>query len=302
MFKKVFTAVMAAAAMTAMAAGFAMAQENEKVEAKGLIVEIPAEYKDLVTVKTEDLDEDTLISVSETASIEAAEKSGEKHEGAGWLFDIVRMPEEKLEQLRCGGMDGMEVFAEDEDVFYLFCHPTDVRFVREQYEDIEEDMAQWGKLNEWASGEVRSAILQDNPQLEAKQFTNTSLDMHLAQAAFGKDVHYEIRFLGYDPMDPSALGEDDHIEDLTDDVTYEELFDQEAPDGEYIVMYFNDDDVRYDFFLAKDYDNYIREVRKIGDGEEYSTLYKATFEDNDKTSTGIMRAWLEELVGEEIIE
>ena len=59
------------------------------------------------------------------------------------------------------------------------------------------------------------------------------------------------------------------------------------------------DAVRFDFFpLSKGNENYIREVRKVGD-EEVTTIYKATFKDQDdddddvKTAGGIMLAWAE---------
>ena len=294
MKNKMITGIMIAAAMTAAVAGTAMAEENEKVESKGLVFEIPGAYRDLLTVQTEDLDEDTLIRVSETASIEAAQASGEEYEGAGWLFDIVRVPEEELEQMRCETMDGKEVFAKDGDVFYLFCHPTDVRLIREQYDNIEEDLEQWGELNEWASGEMRNDILRDNPQLEAKTYTNTSLDMYLARAAFQGNYDFEVRCLEYDTMDPAGLDDNSFLEDLTEGVTFEYADGQEAPDGEYYVLYFNEDDVRYDFFQLEGGENLIREVHQVGD-EEMEILYRAVFEDAGKTSTGIMREWIKAL-------
>ena len=54
-------------------------------------------------------------------------------------------------------------------------------------------------------------------------------------------------------------------------------------------MAFDDDNVRFDFFLGEGMENYIREVRTMDDGEEIETLYKAVFEDPEDTSTGIMK-------------
>lgn len=58
-------------------------------------------------------------------------------------------------------MDGMEVFAKDDDICYLYTHPTDVRFVRENYDDVEKDQQEWTKINEWAGQEVRQEIRFD---------------------------------------------------------------------------------------------------------------------------------------------
>lgn len=299
--KKVFMGTMMAAALAAVISAGAAAEEAEKIESKGLVFEIPAEYRDLVTVETEGLDDDEFIRVSETASIEAAKANGANNPGAGWLFTISRVSEEELEIMRCYSMDGMEAFAKNdvddgEDYYLIYNSPTDVRFVREQYEDIEEDMAQWGMLCEWASGEVRDAILRDNPQLEPKTYGNTMLDMYLARAAFMKDANFEIRSLEFGTLDPKKL-DDDFIEDLTDDdVKYEVIGEDEGPDGEYIVLAFDDEEIRFDFFPEGEDRNIIREVRKAGDAE-YKMIYRAVFEsdDDEKTAGGIMQAWAEAL-------
>ncbi len=296
MKKKMIAGAMVAAAvalgsMTAFAAGI------EKVDIDGITFEIPEEIRDLVTVQTQLGSEDEIVMVSETASRDAAlAMEDEDVEYAGWLFTITKMREEDVEKLRCGGMEGMNVFAEDDDIYYVFNHPTDVRFVREQYEDIDADMEQWNLVNEWA-GTVCDEILGNNPELDAVSFSNTDLDMHLAKIAFGEDVKVVFKSLEFGELDPSTLKEDDYIDDLTDDVTFEYAQDQEAiPDGEYIVMEFPEENVRFDFFKSEE--NTVREVITLDDGEEITQLFKATFEeDADKTATGIMQAWCEAIAG-----
>ena len=296
MKKKMIAGAMVAAAvalgsMTAFAAGI------EKVDIDGITFEIPEEIRDLVTVQTQLGSEDEIVMVSETASRDAAlAMEDEDVEYAGWLFTITKMREEDVEKLRCGGMEGMNVFAEDDDIYYVFNHPTDVRFVREQYEDIDADMEQWNLVNEWA-GTVCDEILGNNPELDAVSFSNTDLDMHLAKIAFGEDVKVVFKSLEFGELDPSTLKEDDYIDDLTDDVTFEYAQDQEAiPDGEYIVMEFPEENVRFDFFKSEE--NTVREVITLDDGEEITQLFKASFEeDADKTATGIMQAWCEAIAG-----
>ena len=290
MKKMIITAALAVAATMALSFG-AMASEDTKVEAGGLVFEIPAQYKDLVTVETEGLEAGELIRVSETASIEAAKAMGEEENGAGWLFSISGIQENELGKLRCSDMSGREVFAEDEDVYYMFNHPTDVRLLRETNEEMDEAMDQWTALNEWANGEVRDAVLADNPRLEKEICSNTELDMYLARARYD-GLKYKIRSLEIGEMDPTVFGEDDFLDEMTEDVSFEEvtdLSDAEQPDGEYIVMAFDDENVRFDFFLGEGLENYIREVKTTDDGEEVETLYRAIFEDPEESATGIMR-------------
>ena len=290
MKKMIITAALAVAATMALSFG-AMASEDTKVEAGGLVFEIPAQYKDLVTIETEGLEAGELIRVSETASMEAAKAMGEEENGAGWLFSISGIQENELGKLRCSDMSGREVFAEDEDVYYMFNHPTDVRLLRETNEEMDEAMDQWTALNEWANGEVRDAVLADNPRLEKEICSNTELDMYLARARYD-GLKYKIRSLEIGEMDPTVFGEDDFLDEMTEDVSFEEvtdLSDAEQPDGEYIVMAFDDENVRFDFFLGEGLENYIREVKTTDDGEEVETLYRAVFEDPEESATGIMR-------------
>ena len=54
----------------------------------------------------------------------------------------------------------MEVFASDaEGKLYAYCHPTDVRVVREEY--TEEALAGWSLLNAWA-GTVKGTFIREN--------------------------------------------------------------------------------------------------------------------------------------------
>jgi len=293
MMKKTLLTMMAAAGMAAMVTTGVMANETAKVEKEGVVFDIPEEFQKLLTVQTEDLSEGSLVRVSETASLDAAQKvyPGEDV-GAGLLFEIVRVPEEKMKELRCGGMDGMDVFAEDNDTYLVFRHPTDVRFVREQYENMDEEMELWGKMNEWANSEVCKEILANNEELDEAHFSNTALDMYLARAAYEAGTNFEVKSLEFGNTVPKIPADDDFVKDLAEDFTFEEISEEETPDGEYIVLNFPDDEVRFDFFLAKDGENLVRMVYGI-DGDEYAELFKATCKDaeDQKTTTQVMQAW-----------
>ena len=297
--KKMMTGMLLAAAVTAMGVSGVFADGADKVDVQGVVFEIPEEISDLVTVRTEGLEEDELVSVYETASIEAAQAMEKDYAGAGWIFSIVAVSKDRMKELRCGELFGMMVFAEDDDNCYVYNHPTDVRLVRESDEEMQEAIDPWTKINEWAGQEVRQEILANNPELDEVFYTNTDLDILLAQAAYQPGTKYELRSLDYGPdaLDPSTLDEDDYIEELAEEFTYEILPDAEAPDGEYYVMAFDvyGEEVRFDFFKAPEGNNLIRETRMIGD-EEYETFYQANpkeADDADRTTTGIVAAWCE---------
>ena len=297
--RKMMTGMMLAAAVAALGASGVFADGVEKVDVQGIRFEIPEEISDLVTVETEGLDENELVSVYETASIEAAEAMGKDYDGAGWIFSIVTVPKDRLKEMRCEDMFGLNIFAEDDDIYYGYNHPTDVRLVRESDEEMTEAREPWIKINEWAAQEVRQEILANNPELDEETYTNTDLDIFLARAAYQPGTEYELRALDFGPdaLDPTTLDEDDYIEELAEDFTYEILPDAEAPDGEYYVIAFNpgDDETRFDFFKDPENQNLIRQVMKIGD-KEHETFYMANpkeEDDADKTTTGIVAAWCE---------
>ena len=194
-----------------------------------------------------------------------------------------------------GGEDVVAVG--DDGVTYLFDHPTDVRLLRDSDEEMEEAMDQWEELNNWVFEDVRMAILAANPQLELKTYSNTDLDRYLARARFAREQYAIRSLLTGEPSETIYQGDSDALEALSEDAFYDEVTDlseEEEPDGQYIVMAFDDDNVEFHFFLGDGMENYIREVRTLEDGETIETLYMANFKDPDQTSTGIMKAWVEE--------
>ncbi len=290
--KKVITVGVLAAAMTVIGAAGVFAQGTDKVEVDGVKFEIPEDIRDLVTVETDGLEKNELVKVSETASMEASKANGEDVEGAGWLFTIGTVTEKEMLDDRCSGAcDGKDFFAEDDDIYYVFYHPTDVRFVRETTDQMEEDQADWSKVNEWANGVVRDEIVKNNPELDAKHYSYTSLDSYLCQIADDRGIVYEIHSLEYPDLDASAYKDKDFIEDLTEDVTYAYIDEPEVADGESIVLAFPENDVRYEFLLDSDQPNVIREVITT-DGDETIYYYEAAFEEPDKTAAGIMKDWV----------
>ena len=258
----------------------------------GMKLLVPLEYKDLLVVETPQNDADgALFSVSEKASMEAAKTLGEEYDGAGWLFSINKITEDAFHEALCYDMSGMEVFAKNADGYYMYCHPTDVRLVRESY-DNQEDMEQWTTLNEWAAT-VPDTFLSENSGLVPEKRGNSAIDMYLARIAYLDGVHYTISTTEGGPVDGSGFDASAYAERLTNGVTFEGADNSETPDGEYIVLSFPDDDIRFDFFRMEGKGHYVRQVWS-GDNE---MLYRAVFENGDHASetADIMAEWYDAL-------
>ena len=257
---------------------------------EGFTLTVPAKYDDLLFTTTPEED-GMLFMCSEIASIKAAQEQGNDIDGAGWLFSIQKTDEASLNQMLCEDMSGVQPFATDGNGnYFLFCSPTDVRLIRDNFDDPK-DMELWTELNEWAAS-VPGTFLSENPQLTAAKFGNTDVDMHLARIAFDDDVNYTISTLKYLELEPKDVDPAPYLEKLRNNVTYEPV-DEEAPAGEYVVLAFPDEGVRFDFFFVEDGRNYIREV--WGEDPEWEKLYKANFEDESIDATEVMAEWYDAL-------
>ena len=264
-------------------------EEGRVYENDGIKLLVPLEYDNLLFTDT--ARDNMLFSVSEKASMEAAKARGDEYDGAGWLFSIGTVSEDELHKMLCYGMSGMKVFAKDTaGRYYMYYQPTDVRIVRENYDNIEEDLNQWNTLNAWALS-VPDSLLTDNPGLSAEKRGNSALDIYLARIAYKEDVHYTLSMTSYGPMEPGDVDPMPYLDRLMNGATF--AYDGgEAPDGEYVVLYFPDEDTRFDFFLMGGKENTIRML--WADGSE--TFYKASFADSTIEASGVMRAWYGALV------
>ena len=147
------------------------ASAPELIELGAVTVAIPQAYEELVyrTINaTDDKEEGILITVSEKASRDAAEAMGEDPDetGAGELFSIGRVSEAEARKITEEDIGFGEVFAKDENgMYYVFYHPTDVRYVRATPEDMGADQDQWTELNTWARTKVCVDILEHSEGL-----------------------------------------------------------------------------------------------------------------------------------------
>lgn len=251
-------------------------------------VPVPQEYFDRLyfyyySVVDEETGDELLLAVSEKASIEAAEAMGEEEtEGIGELFRIVKVSEDRLHELLCGDMSGIRTILKNESgEYYLICCPTDVRYMRETNEKMYEDIDEWTELNGWAAN-ICNDIVEYNDGLSAVNYTNTLLDMYLARIAYGKDIKYTISTTEYGPLNSDKVDGTRYAEYLLGG-NFEMVEDMEAPDGEYVVLNFPDEGVRYDFFTADE--NLVREVR-----DDYEFLYRRVLP-GSVTNTEAMQSW-----------
>ena len=242
----------------------------------GMTLEIQPKYDALLTVATP-TDSDILFTVSETASLEAG-----SHEGAGWLFSIGTVDEDRLHEMLCQDMSGAEVFAKDASGrYYLYYHPTDVRYERATVEQMREDQAQWTMLNQWA-GTVRDSFAQKNA-LEFVSFGNSEVDMRLARAAWMPGEKHTLSTTEFGPVDASAVDGTPYAEYvMRGGFLYTDP--AETPDGEYVVLTFPEEDTRLDFFAAPG--GYVRVVS--GGREE---LYQTFWYDEERSPADAMREW-----------
>lgn len=251
---------------------------------------IPKEYEERLYREisaTADDEDGEIIKVSELASREAAEAMGEDPEGAGELFSIVRVSEDKLHEMMTGDMSGQEVFAEDQNgKYYLYCHPTDVRYYRATPEEMAEDQEEWTELNEWAYGSVRDDIISNTEGLLPVSYTNTALDIALARILYQNEKNYTVSTTEFGPLEPGDVDAKPYAERLMEGgFVYAE--DAEVPDGEYVVLDFPEDGVRFDFFKSEP--DIVREVH-----EDYETLYVRASLGVD-SNADIMQEWYDAL-------
>ncbi len=259
----------------------------------GMTLTVPDKYAELVLVETpENDDRGMLFSITEIESLEAAKKQDVSWQGAGWLFGIGRLSEEAFHQLRCEDVPGYVVFAKDADAnYYIYYHPTDVRMVREDYSDPNA-LAIWSELYEWGDS-LRESFIAENEGLTPVKFSNTTLDAFLSQVMYKYDVNYTVSTTEYGPQQPNGIKASEYISPLVQNVTYTYLRDEEAPDGEYVVLNFPDMDIRFDFFFQQGKENY---VRQVWSNDQYEQLYKAEFEDETLKASEIMNDFYREIV------
>ncbi len=258
---------------------------NVKLENGGYTLSIPADLvEQLNTELPADVPEGTLFTVAEQASIDAATAKGYDGEGFGWLFAIRKISADEAQTLLCGDMSGREIIAKDaEDNYFLFCHPTDVRFDRETTEQMMADSGVWAVLNEWAARE-KVRFVSDNG-LTPVHFGNSDFEIALYRVVYDPEVKYTLSTTAYGPLEPSEdVDAASYVLSALNGAAFEHVDLEEGPDGEYIVLNFPEEGVRYDVFSADG--NLIRRVTEYG--EDY---LRAVYDEEGLELFGVLQEW-----------
>ncbi len=260
----------------------------------GMRLLVPKAYDDmLVTEIVKDRQKGLLFRVSEKGSVEAAKKLSCDTEGAGWLFSIGSVDEARRREILCRDMTGVDLFARDgQGKWFVFYHPTDVRYMREDNEAMRRDQEQWRTVTQWASESVRDVFCRAN-LLESVSYDNSEVGIAIARAAYRQDVRYTVSTTASGPLEGQDFDAGPYAERLLRDALYERT-EGEAPEGEYVVLSFPGKGLRYDFFQSEGGENYVRQLRQDG-GE---TLYRVTFADGERKASEIMQAWYDGLAAQ----
>ena len=261
----------------------------------GLRFFVPKELDSLLLTETpRKTGNGRLFSVSEKASVEAAEALGWETDGAGWLFAIGWIEEPDCRRMLCGDMSGAEIFAKDKlGNRYIFYHPTDVRYARENAEAMKRDSDQWTALNQWAWQSVRKNFLKDNRRLglQAETFDNSTVGICMARVAYDPETKFTISANGRDTLRPEGADSADYAERLVRNVEYRAVELEEMPEGDYVSLDFPEEHIRLDFFRKKGAENYVRELQPDG----RKTFYQAFFADGKTKAGTIAYQWYREL-------
>ena len=114
----------------------------------GLVVAIPSRYQDILEVRQNDgaYGASTLLSVYEKDSLKEAEADGVEHaDEMGWLFSVVRCGPDQYREAMEAQIPGLDLFARDDEWYYGWATPTDVRLYR-RGKITEKDSRQWEQV------------------------------------------------------------------------------------------------------------------------------------------------------------
>ena len=247
----------------------------------GCSLEIRPRINDLLTVQTPADDPDgILFTVSETASLTAG-----SFEGAGWLFSIGAVDADALHEMLCYDMSGAEVFATDENGnYYIYYHPTDVRYERATPEEMNRDIGQWSMLCNWAS-DVTGGFVERNG-LENFSAGNTEVDIYLARAAWMEEENATLSTLEYLEVPVRGVDGTHNVEFVLRSWFTEVDPDEvgEEASGEYLVVNLPEEGVRLEFCFASG--DYVRVVT-----DDSVRLYQAIWSDNDISNAEALQGW-----------
>lgn len=263
-------------------------------EAMGGRVSIPFAYDNRLVTGMPMQEDGTFFVVYEKASRDAARKKGEDVEGVGWLFSLGMVSEARLHEILCGDMSGAELFAEDgRGNYYIYYHPTDVRYYREDSWRMEKDQAKWSELNTWAWSEVRKSFVELNQGVSRLVADNSDVGVCLARIMYRPGTEYTITKNGQTVASRNNFSAVPYAARLLYGASYEMLRKKSFPKEGYVSLNLPQEGCRFDFFTDAAGKTFVREVRK-GSKE---VVYQAVFDDEGLRPEKILSGWQQALAG-----
>lgn len=270
-------------------AGYAPSCEDQIYRQAGICLRIPRDYDPLLLTKVGAGQQ--LFSVAELASIEAAKKESMEYEGAGWLFAIGRVSAQELHEMLCEDMTGRNLFAQDDaGNYYIFYHPTDVRYMRETPAVMQRDQEIWSQLCFWAWNDVPKHFIADNKLLSITA-DNSSIGIYLARIIYKTGTTYTLAIKGRQAYTGNMEQTEPFVNMLLYGNSYEIVQEKKSPRGEYIILKLPKENVSLICFQSEG-STYILEKRPgLADN-----LYKSIPIEEHAESLSVMQDWYAALI------
>ena len=250
----------------------------------GLCLQIPQAFDHLLL--TQKGTGQYLFSVAERASIEAAKKEMPAYDGAGWLFAIGKVTESELHEMLCADMSGRELFAQDQaGSYYIFYHPTDVRYMRESADAMRQDQETWSKLCAWAHNDVPQHFIADNG-LIALTADNSSIGIALAHIIYQPDTKYTLSRNGEQPRNGNRTKATPFVNMLLYGNSFAIAPEPKSLPDESLALTLPGEKVSLTFFQCES-STYVLERRQNGE----KTLYQAIPHEEHAEALAVMQDW-----------
>jgi len=187
-------------------------------------------------------------------------------------------------------MTGRELFAQDEQgSYYIFYHPTDVRYMRETPAAMKRDQEIWSSLCNWAWQDVRKNFLADN-NLLSLQADNSAVGIYLARTIYKPAPRYSLKLPGKKKCTSNAAQATPFVNMLLYGNTYEMIQKAPQPQGKAITLTLPREKAALDFFQA-DGATYVRE-RRPGLRDNY---YKSVPLEEHAEAWSVLQDWYDTL-------
>ena len=258
-------------------------------ESAGYRLRIPKAYDNLLLTETKFKDGGRLFSVSEKASVEAAKKEYADYSGAGWIFGISRVDEAELRQMLCEDMSGRTLFArDDKGGYYIFEHPTDVRYMRESPEAMQRDQEEWSRVCSWAWSSVQENFIADNPTLMPMRADNSNIGIYLANISYRPEMKCSLSRKGKTAYSVDGIRARSFAEKLFYGNSFEMVKESRNLGDDYIKLSLPEENTDL-YFFRDEGENYVLEKRA---GLE-NNLYKAIPVEEHADALIVMQEWYE---------